>query len=330
MLDIEPFKQINQFIYRCQTTFEVGPLADLMDDDEKFGFIIVDGNGVLYATVQGSTKEVLQRMLVQLPKKHGRGGQSAMRFARIREEKRHNYVRKVCELAAHHFLTDDKCNVKGIILAGSAALKTNVFESDLFDPRLRANVLAQLDVAYGQDNGLNQAITLGADIMGNVRFVQEKKIIGKFFENIALDTGLFVFGVEDTMKALEVGALETMLLFEELPIMRYEIRNPAKNETRIHLLTEAQEKDPKYFRDADSNVECEVVSSELLADWLLLNYKKYGILIEFITDKSSDGYQFCKGFGGIGGFLRYKVDVDDIAGDAHGHLDAEDDEDDFI
>ena len=32
---------------------------------------------------------------VDLPKKHGRGGQSALRFARLRVEKRHNYVRKV-------------------------------------------------------------------------------------------------------------------------------------------------------------------------------------------------------------------------------------------
>jgi peptide chain release factor subunit 1 len=166
--------------------------------------------------------------------------------------------------------------------------------------------------------------------MGNVRFVQEKKVIGKFFENIALDTGLFVFGVQDTIKAMEIGALETMLLFEELTTMRYEIRNPVKGETKVYLLTEAQEKDPKYFRDADTNVECIVESNELLADWLLLNYKNYGINIEFITDKSSDGYQFCKGFGGIGGFLRYKIDVDEIAGDAHGQLDDEDDENDFI
>jgi hypothetical protein len=33
--------------------------------------------------------------MVDLPKKHGRGGQSALRFARLRLEKRHNYVRKV-------------------------------------------------------------------------------------------------------------------------------------------------------------------------------------------------------------------------------------------
>jgi len=56
---------------------------------------------------------------------------------------------------------------------------------------------------------------MAKDSIGNVRFVQEKKVVGKFFENIALDSGMVVFGIEDTMKALEVGALETMMLFEE-------------------------------------------------------------------------------------------------------------------
>ena len=110
---------------------------------------------MLYATIQGNNKEVLQRMTVQLPKKHGRGGQSALRFARIREEKRHNYVRKVCELCTQHFITDDKPNVKGLFLCGSAAIKTNVYESEMFDMRLKNIVLGQLDISYGQDNGLN-------------------------------------------------------------------------------------------------------------------------------------------------------------------------------
>ncbi len=38
---------------------------------------------------------MLHKFSVDLPKKHGRGGQSALRFARLRLEKRHNYVRKV-------------------------------------------------------------------------------------------------------------------------------------------------------------------------------------------------------------------------------------------
>jgi peptide chain release factor subunit 1 len=95
------------------------------------------------------------------------------------------------------------------------------------------------------------------------------------------------------------------------------------------MLTDKQATDSKYFKDAETGVDLDVVTAEPLADWLLLNYKKYGILIEFITDKSSEGNQFCKGFGGIGGFLRYKIDIDEIAGDAHGH-DGFDPDEDFI
>ena len=59
-----------------------------------------------------------------------------MRFARIREEKRHNYVRKVAELATQHFITNDRPNVKGLVIAGSAFLKNDLQNSDLFDKRL--------------------------------------------------------------------------------------------------------------------------------------------------------------------------------------------------
>lgn len=111
--------------------------------------------------------------------------------------------------------------------------------------------------------------------------------------------------------------------------MRYEIRNPAKGETKVHLLNEKQEKDNKYFKDEETGTDLEVVASEQLADWLLMNYKKYGIFIEFITDKSSEGNQFCKGFGGIGGFLRYKIDIDEVAGDMNGQNEF-DPEEDFI
>jgi peptide chain release factor subunit 1 len=57
----------------------------------------MDGNGTLFGTLCGNTREVLHKFSVDLPKKHGRGGQSALRFARLRMEKRHNYVRKVSQ-----------------------------------------------------------------------------------------------------------------------------------------------------------------------------------------------------------------------------------------
>jgi peptide chain release factor subunit 1 len=63
----------------------------------------MDGNGSLFGTLSGNTREVLHKFTVDLPKKHGRGGQSALRFARLRLEKRHNYVRKArgpCDVCA--------------------------------------------------------------------------------------------------------------------------------------------------------------------------------------------------------------------------------------
>ena len=65
----------------------------------RYGFIVMDGNGSLFGTLSGNTRDILGKFTVELPKKHGRGGQSALRFARLRMEKRHNYVRKVRSLA---------------------------------------------------------------------------------------------------------------------------------------------------------------------------------------------------------------------------------------
>ena len=36
-----------------------------------------------------------------------------------------------------------------------------------------------MDVSYGGINGLNQAIDLAAEALGNLKFVHEKKVIGK-------------------------------------------------------------------------------------------------------------------------------------------------------
>jgi peptide chain release factor subunit 1 len=120
----------------------------------------------------------------------------------------------------------------------------------------------------------------------NVKFVNEKKLISKFFEEIAQDTGMIVFGVEDTMRTLEAGALDTLMIYEDIDITRYVIKHPVKGDTHTYFLNPNQEKDSKYFRDQESNLDLEVVSSDSLAEWLCHHYTEFGITVEFITDKS--------------------------------------------
>lgn len=246
-------------MYFCGGKFQTEPLQTLLADDEKFGFIIVDGNGALYATLQGNSREILQKITVELPKKHRKGGQSSVRFARLREEKRHNYLRKVAELAGSNFITNDKPNVTGLVLAGNAGFKNELAETDMLDKRLLPLIVSVVDISYGGENGLNEAITLSSEALTNVKFVAEKKLVSKFFEEISLDTGMIVFGVEDTMKALEIGAIETILLFEELEINRYVIKNPVKGDTKTLFLNASQQKDSRYFKDQASGIDLEVV-----------------------------------------------------------------------
>ncbi|CAH2034629.1 unnamed protein product, partial [Iphiclides podalirius] len=306
-IDFEPFKPINTSLYLCDNKFHTEALTALLADDNKFAFIVMDGNGALFGTLQGNAKEVLHKFSVDLPKKHGRGGQSALRFARLRMEKRHNYVRKVAEVATQLFISSDKPNVAGIILAGSADFKTELSQSDMFDARLQSKIIKLVDVSYGGDNGFNQAIELAAEPLQNVKFIQEKKLIGRYFDEIAQDTGKYCFGVDDTLRALELGAVETLICWENLDLQRYVLKSHGNQETILHLTPE-QEKDKTHFTDKDSGFELELVECQPLLEWLANNYKSFGATLEIITDKSQEGRQFVRGFGGIGGVLRYKVD----------------------
>lgn len=60
-----------------------------------------------------------------------------------------------------------------------------------------------------------------------------------------------------------------------------------------------------------------------LLEWLSDHYRDFGTTLEFVTDKSQEGSQFVKGFGGIGGILRYKLDFANYVPDRVADLDDE-------
>lgn len=308
-IDFEPFRPINTSLYLCDNKFHTEALSELLQDDHAFGFIVLDGGGALFGSVCGNTRTVLHRFLVDLPKKHGRGGQSALRFARLRLEKRHNYLRKVCEVAVQMFIQNEKANISGLVLAGSAEFKDQLYTSDLFDNRLKTLVVKVVDVSYGGDNGFNQAIDLSADALGDVKFVQEKKLISAYFDELARDTGKYCYGIKDTLKCLDMGAIETLVVYENLQIYRVTLKNNQSGTETILHLSEEQLQNPVYFKDIDSGVDLDVVDKVLYLEWLADNYKNFGAKLEIVTNKSQEGAQFVRGFGGIGGFLRWKLDM---------------------
>ena len=306
--DFEPIKPINKSLYRCDNKFHIDDLILSLSEEQKFGFIIVDGSGALYGSLSGENKEILSKITVDLPKKHRKGGQSAQRFGRIRTEKRHNYLRKVSELATQVFITNDVPNVEGLILAGSSVFKNMLAQSDLFDCRLKPIIKNIIDINYGGEYGFELAITLSKDTLSNAKYVKEEKLLGEFFNKIERGQSDISYGINHTMMAFENMAVDKLIIWEELQYRRLEIIN--KN-TQIKNTIYVLEED---FKQEDG---IEILSDNLLIDWLLdlgegnrENYKQYCKTLYIVSDKTPLGSQFTKGFGGLCAFLRFAFEYE--------------------
>lgn len=318
LLDFEPPRPISTSRYLCDSKFHTQILLDSLNIGEKrIGFIIMDGKGCLIATLEGNLKKIIAKVNVDLPPKHRCGGQSSNRFANIRTEKRHNYLRKAAELARECFIDErDECrvNVSGLIIAGSADLKTELGESNVFDQRLAAKILKYVDVSYGGEAGFNQAIDLAAECLRGVKLIDEKKVLAEFFDLIYRNVGTYAFGADETLAHLESGVVKTLIVWQDLDTFRFTVRQVKVNqgdELRIY-----------YARNVDG-LMVEVINREPLVDWLVENHAKFGAKLCLISDKSSEGSQFCKGFGGIGAILRYQLDPLDHAASYDQPLDGE-------
>lgn len=57
-IDFEPFKTINTSLYLCDNKFHTEALSELLESENKYGFIVMDGNGSLFGTLSGNTREV--------------------------------------------------------------------------------------------------------------------------------------------------------------------------------------------------------------------------------------------------------------------------------
>lgn len=51
------------------------------------------------------------------------------------------------------------------------------------------------------------------------------------------DTGKYVFGVKDTLQGLEMGAIEVLICWENLDIMRYKLKNNLGGQSYLSLFT---------------------------------------------------------------------------------------------
>jgi len=283
---------------------------------KKTGFIIIDGKGLLIGQLNGNRKEILAKLTVNLPKKHGRGGQSAARFGRIRLEKRALFLKKVAELSTQHFIPDgQKPSVQGLIIGGSSEFKNELNSSQLLDERLRVKIYQVIDLSYGGEAGFNQAIESCSNILSELGFVKEKKTLQSYFDEIAKDSGKYIYGASQTIELLTSGSVEKLILWENLSLFRLTFEDPTSKQKQIKIIEKEDTDNPEFLNTLESQLNSTMIKKELLTEWIVENRNNFGANLFFVSDKTPEGNQFKKGFGGIGGILRYVVELETFCED---------------
>ncbi|KAL5730641.1 hypothetical protein ACHQM5_003440 [Ranunculus cassubicifolius] len=179
-MDFEPVKPINASLYLCDNKFHTEALNELLESDDKFGFIVMDGNRTLFGTLSGNTQE--DNLL---------------------------YVSLVSEwktLATQFYSKPNTSqpNVSGLIVKS---------------------------VRY---NGSNQAIELSSEILSNVKFIREERLIGKYFEEIVK--------IQQLMRRSLCGKNQN------LDINRYVLKHSATSELIIKHFNQEQEMNQSKFQ----------------------------------------------------------------------------------
>ena len=97
----EPFPS---FRYRCDSTFEIRQLEEMLIDRTSYGLFVIDRSEAAYGLASGKRLHCQEHITSLVPSKHGRGGQSAQRFERLIEEAAHKFFKKATERACSYWL----------------------------------------------------------------------------------------------------------------------------------------------------------------------------------------------------------------------------------
>jgi len=299
---LEPPEPISTFIYRCDSSFFVEPLWEILAEKRSYGLIVVDRSEATIGLLRGKRVQTVKNFPSLVPSKHGKGGQSAQRFERLIEIAAHDFFVKVANVSTEAFL--DEGDLKGILVGGPGPTKDFFVDNNFLHHELQKKVIDTFDTGYTDEYGLRELVEKAQDKLQDMDLMREKKFIQRLLQEIRKpDGGLSAYGEEEVRTALELGAVDTLLLSEGLRKDRVVVDCP--NCGWKGRLTIDKRRNEVNCPECDSEVEEKEVID--IIDDFFEEADKMGSHVELISEDSEEGEMLMKAFGGIAAILRFKL-----------------------
>jgi len=306
---IIPPEPINIYLYRCDARFHTEHLQELLREKETYGILLIDSSEATLATLQGRRLEIVRELTSGVPGKTRAGGQSARRYERLREMKLQEYFKRIGEHSNEAFLPIE--NFKGLLIAGPGPTKHDFEKGDYLNYMLKEKVLDIIDTAYVGEQGVKEVVDKAPEIMRKIRYVEEKKVMQQFLYEIGHDTGMATYGEEDVRRALEAGAVRTLLLSEGIDIIRVTVKCNACSYTEQQTIKNQMLTSLEQSLSGKPCPKCNAPTlgiaetQELIENFAqLAEYTNTDV--EIISSETEEGQMLKNSFGGIAAILRFK------------------------
>ena len=304
--EIDPPKDMQTFLYRCDDHFHVDILKNMLKDENMIGFLAVDAKDAGWGLLHGDKIEVLKETSSGVAGKHRQGGQSAKRFQKLREMEFTYYFNRLATITREYFI--DIYPIKGLVISGPGPTKEEFINNNYLEYRLQNMIIATIDASYSGSEGIREAFAKSSDILSNFRMVEEKQIVEKLFNEINNNTGLGIYGLDDIINHLKNNIVDKIIITDNTELYRIESKCKKcehiqeKIVERIKVIptkTELQNSSCQSCQSTDINV-----FDQDIIDYIAILALKTGTSVEVISGVSEHGTMLAS-IGKIGAILRY-------------------------
>lgn len=305
---MEPPEPVTTYWYKCNNEFFLEPLELMIEERDVYGVAVIDRKEATFATLKGKKETILGHLTSGVPGKHKAGGQSQRRFDRVIEDAAREFLKRIGTHMNEAYLPL-KDDLKGIILGGPGFTKNDFYGGDYLQYELKDKVITTIDTSYTGEEGIREVMSKSTEILENLDVMHEKNVVQKFIKELINEKGLASYGEDEVRNNLIIGAVDTLLLSEDLVHMRKTFQCPGCGyETEITVKSQLQANNLKQKCPECGEFNLKEQDSIDLVDELMEKADEMNAKVEFISTETEEGTQLYRAFGGIAAILRYHIE----------------------
>jgi peptide chain release factor subunit 1 len=311
---LEPPEPVKTFIYKCDSQFYTEPLEGFIQDKDVYGVILIDRNEATLGIVRGKDIQITKKLTSGVPGKFKAGGQSARRLERLIDDAAHQFMVRVGEYANEGFLPIlEEKKLRGILVGGPGNTKNEFVEKDYLHHELKKKVIDTFDLCYTEEFGIRELLDKASDLLRDMELMKEKEVVQRFFkELIKEDGGLAAYGEKEVMKYLLIGAVDVLIVTEDINMTRVTVKcNNCDYTEEINVKTDEL---PKFEEELKTKTcpTCEgmlyIEDTKDIIEYLSELCKESNTELRVVSTDTEEGSQISKAFRGMAAILRYRLD----------------------